>query len=154
MGWQRNQSVYPTYAWFPDALSRATHSSEFLAMQLINFCASKPAPSEEEKGNFIDAAVFRGGLGVHDATHREAQEVKEAADRGDSSSLKKLLGFMLSSRANLGWTTHGHTGVDVMLYAYFGKDIEQSLKGNMENTDIGIFLAELLNTGLEFPFIT
>ncbi|KAL8894716.1 MAG: hypothetical protein Q9207_008432, partial [Kuettlingeria erythrocarpa] len=44
----------------------------------------------------------------------------------------------------VGWTTHGHSAVDVNIYA---SDPEQArpLQGNRENTDVGKFLREYLD---------
>ncbi|KAJ2502465.1 vacuolar alkaline phosphatase, partial [Coemansia sp. RSA 2049] len=46
----------------------------------------------------------------------------------------------------LGWATHGHSAVDVNLYAY-GKDAHL-LRGNHENTDIGDFIVKALGLDL------
>ncbi|RKP21139.1 alkaline phosphatase-like protein, partial [Rozella allomycis CSF55] len=48
----------------------------------------------------------------------------------------------ISKRANIGWTTYGHTGVDVNLYAY-GRNSE-ALRGSRENTEIGRFVLDSL----------
>ena len=52
--------------------------------------------------------------------------------------LELLLAELLSSKAYLGWTTHGHTGVDVNLYAYGGDTnrLFPAGRGNWENTQI------------------
>jgi alkaline phosphatase len=60
------------------------------------------------------------------------------------------VGQIVSKRANLGWSTHGHSAVDVNLYAY-GTNAHR-LQGNHENTDIGVFIADQL--GLDLNAIT
>ena len=48
----------------------------------------------------------------------------------------------------LGWTSGGHTGVDVPLWAYSGRG-ESPLKGNIDNTEIAIRLAKVMNIDLD-----
>lgn len=48
---------------------------------------------------------------------------------------------LFDARTVTGWTTHGHTGVDVPLYA-FGPGAER-LRGTLENEDLGRLLWEL-----------
>lgn len=49
----------------------------------------------------------------------------------------------ISRRAQLGWSTHGHSGVDVNLYAY-PHDLAEPLMGGHENTDICDFIKETM----------
>lgn len=46
---------------------------------------------------------------------------------------------MISVRSQTGWSTHGHSAVDVNIYASDAKAAHQ-LTGNRENTDVGKFL--------------
>lgn len=50
---------------------------------------------------------------------------------------------MISRRARIGWSTHGHTAVDVNIYSSGGRWAEP-VKGNVENTDVGKFLRDYL----------
>ena len=50
---------------------------------------------------------------------------------------------MISRRARVGWSTHGHTAVDVNIYSSGGRWAEP-VSGNVENTDVGKFLREYL----------
>lgn len=50
---------------------------------------------------------------------------------------------MISRRARIGWSTHGHTAADVNIYSSGGKWAEP-VSGNVENTDVGKFLREYL----------
>jgi alkaline phosphatase len=47
---------------------------------------------------------------------------------------ESVLKSILDKRTNTGWTTSGHTGVDVEVYA-FGAG-SQAFAGNLNNTDI------------------
>lgn len=50
---------------------------------------------------------------------------------------------MISRRARIGWSTHGHTAVDVNIYSS-GSHWAEPVKGNVENTDVGKFLRDYL----------
>lgn len=43
---------------------------------------------------------------------------------------------LISDRAFIGWTTHGHTGLDVGIYAY--GDVAGNVSGYIDNTDIPV----------------
>jgi len=62
----------------------------------------------------------------------------------------RFLGHAISKRANLGWTTMGHTGIDVNLYAQGDSDAVASLRGNRENTDIGRTMRDYLSVDLDY----
>ncbi|KAL8979283.1 MAG: hypothetical protein Q9177_006184, partial [Variospora cf. flavescens] len=57
-----------------------------------------------------------------------------------------ILADIISRRAQVGWTTHGHSAVDVNIYAS-DPDQASPLRGNRENTDVGRYLAEYLDLG-------
>jgi alkaline phosphatase len=58
----------------------------------------------------------------------------------------QLLRDIISRRSLIGWTTDGHTAIDVNLYA-FGPGAERFV-GNHDNTYVGTTLADLLNVDL------
>jgi len=60
--------------------------------------------------------------------------------------LDAKLAELVSTRAGIGWTTYGHTGVDVGVYA-FGPGAER-LHGVLHNDELGRRLAELLRFDL------
>jgi alkaline phosphatase len=49
---------------------------------------------------------------------------------------------MINGRSYTGWTTGGHTGVDVNVYS-MGKYAER-FRGNMDNTKIGLIIKDVL----------
>lgn len=55
---------------------------------------------------------------------------------------------MISRRAQVGWTTHGHSAVDVNIYASNPQDASP-LIGNHENTAVGGFLRGYLDVDTE-----
>lgn len=62
------------------------------------------------------------------------------------SSIRQLLVEEISERAGVAWTTRGHTGVDVNIYAFGPGSL--SFRGNMDNTVLGRKLAEALGLDL------
>ncbi|MCX7709146.1 MAG: alkaline phosphatase [Clostridia bacterium] len=82
--------------------------------------------------------------GIIDLTAEEVDAIAKAK----AGSMNSVVGPMISKRANLGWTTGGHTGEDVVLYAYHPKN-EYKLSGVIDNTDIAKYTAEVLGLDLE-----
>ncbi|PWN52762.1 alkaline phosphatase-like protein [Violaceomyces palustris] len=62
------------------------------------------------------------------------------------NKVRKTLADITARRAEIGFSTEGHTGVDINVYGH-GYGIHD-LKGNMENTDIGKFIAKVLDLDL------
>ncbi|KAI9216280.1 alkaline-phosphatase-like protein [Blastocladiella britannica] len=124
---------YPTYQWFPAAVARQKSSTVMLAARMIAAgVLGSPVAVKD---------LVRKHLGVADLS---PEELKFIADPTlTAPQLEQALALTVSVRAQLGWSTHGHTGVDVNLYAY-GTDTEL-LRGNVENTDVGYFLQTYLN---------
>ncbi|GAA5987469.1 hypothetical protein JCM11641_003839 [Rhodosporidiobolus odoratus] len=133
LGRQLNETVYPEYLWYPDALLAATHSTSYLG----SLIASRyPAITREE----IVSEVFEDGLGINDAASSEIDRVWQA--RTDAYWANRVLADAISRRAQVGWSTAGHSGVDVNLYAYGHNST--GLTGNVENTDIGQHIAHTM----------
>lgn len=83
------------------------------------------------------------GLGITDA---RSSELDRLADKpGDASD---VLSDMISRRARVGWSTHGHTAVDVNIYSSGGRWAE-GVRGNVENTDVGKFLRNYLDVDVD-----
>ncbi|MBM7585305.1 alkaline phosphatase [Bacillus pakistanensis] len=78
--------------------------------------------------------------GLADISHKDYCTLRDEKDKVD---LENKMVQMMAERAHLGFTTHGHTGEDVFLYAYGpGKPT-----GLMENTE----LAKVVERYLEIP---
>lgn len=90
---------------------------------------------------YISEFILRKGLGIKDATNTEIQLV---ADHHDDSM--NILADMVSRRAQIGWSTHGHSAVDVNVYGSVGSGV---LGGNHENTEIGEFLHNYLDVNVD-----
>ncbi|KAH8551104.1 alkaline phosphatase [Umbelopsis sp. PMI_123] len=131
--------AYPKYLWYPDVLSRVKNSTIVLA----NAIHSLKGSSNVEQKKLVAESIVTEGLGITDATDEEMEFLLSDPKR---SALDHFLADMVSIRAQLGWTTHGHSGVDVNLYAY-GVDSDL-LRGNHENTNIGAFIEQFLDLNL------
>ena len=140
----------PTYAWYPQALARANHSGEYLAKQVVKHVLDSANKDEsvEELKEWINDEIVIAGLGIHDATDEELTRLATFPLKA-----QPFLTAMISFRAHVGWSTHGHTAVDVNIYSSGGLAAE-ALHGNVENTDVGKFLREYLSVDAEVEGIT
>lgn len=69
--------------------------------------------------------------GISDLTAEEEAAIRETK----KGNMNYTVGPMISKRANIGWTTGGHTGEDVTLYSYLPGDLR--ITGTIDNTDVG-----------------
>ena len=83
------------------------------------------------------------GLGVDDLSD---EEIKRLVQNPDLAST--IFADIVSRRAQIGWSTHGHSAVDVNIYAS-NRDAAAPLVGNHENTEIGEFLANYLDVNVD-----
>ncbi|KAI8823967.1 alkaline phosphatase [Fimicolochytrium jonesii] len=141
VGRQLDPHQYPVYDWNPKALVGAKKSIEVLTPQIASF----PERKLPLRRIWVNNTILANTLGVHDAT---LEEIDSLAVRGTAEvDILMSLGEILSRRAGLGWATHGHSAVDVNLYAY-GLNADQ-LRGNHENTEIGKFIIRQLELDVE-----
>ena len=86
------------------------------------------AKYNEERAIIVRA--MRLYYGISDLTDNEI----DALMATPNSSMNYTAGPIISKRADLGWTTAGHTGEEVNLYTYVPGDLR--ITGTIENTDI------------------
>ncbi|KAI1122531.1 alkaline-phosphatase-like protein [Nemania abortiva] len=132
---------YPQYLWYPQVLANATASSEHLARRLWEYMAklaSNDAVSIKKLKSYINEELVIPGLGIPDASDEELTAVAQYPELAQPAFAE-----MISIRAQIGWSTHGHSAVDVNIYSSGGPGTEV-LRGNVENTDVGDFLREYL----------
>ena len=137
--------TYPHYRWFPGVLAEATHSAEYLAHEWAKWNAEHPTASRSEKKAHLVSDPLHDGLGIQDATEEEIDAVIDAVPIWPPSY---LFADMISRRAQIGWSTHGHSAADVNIYASH-PDHAPQLVGNHENIEVGEFLANYLDLNLE-----
>ncbi|EFW17140.1 hypothetical protein D8B26_003898 [Coccidioides posadasii str. Silveira] len=137
---------YPDYKWFPGVLENATHSSEYLETKLYNYLddEGKSVPKEEQRA-YVRRQFVEKGLGIFDAKNSEIDQLLQA---GDPVPAAYVFADMISRRAQIGWSTHGHSAADVNIYASSPEDA-LDLVGNHENTEVGDFLAKYLDLDLD-----
>lgn len=90
---------------------------------------------------FIRTELVQNGLGIFDATDAEIGLIVNTPNLS-----VYYFADMISRRARVGWSTHGHSAVDVNLYGSKGSD---ELRGTHENTDVGKFLREYLSVDVD-----
>ena len=83
-------------------------------------------------------------FGVDDLTDEEIETIKTA----EAGSMNSAVGPMIARRANIGFTTGGHTGGDVTLYVYAPEGVTQ-LTGTVENTDIARYMEKAMGLDLD-----
>lgn len=117
-------------ASFIDPLKRAALTGEGIEKKL-----------NEERSNIAD--VMKTYYGISDLTAEEIKEIKET----EEDSMNYTVGPMIAKRANIGFTTTGHTGEDVALYVYAPEGVDQ-LTGTVENTDIAVYMEKAMGLDL------
>ncbi|QPG93894.1 hypothetical protein C2857_003409 [Epichloe festucae Fl1] len=134
----------PVYNWYPQVLANATQSCEKLAATLQNHVSDKAySMNKEQLKSWINNELVVSGLGIPDATDEELILLAENPE----ASITTFAAIM-SLRAHIGWSTHGHTAVDVNVYSSGGPETS-GIRGNVENTDIGKFLSHYLDVDVD-----
>lgn len=149
-------SNYPDYLWYPEVLLNSTHSGEYLSNKIIQNLAKDLKVLEK----FIVNEIIKKDMGISDYTPEEVKSIIELSN--NKSDLLYFLNNMISVRSQTGWTTHGHSAVDVNIYAYSNSEAinarlrstkeNYGLSGNHENTEIGKFMEAI--TGVDLGKIT
>ena len=114
------------YSWKPEWIKNLKASPTEIAKQLV---------SEKNKG-----LVASDLLGF--ALTQEEVNSLNLIESNEPKSFYKAICKILDERSDTGWTTSGHTGVDVQIFAR-GKASER-FNGHLDNTQIGQILFELL----------
>lgn len=83
------------------------------------------------------------GLGIADARDFELKKLASDPEHAIYTFSK-----MISQRARIGWSTHGHSAVDVNIYSSGGR-LAEDLHGNVENTQVGQFLRKYLDVDVD-----
>ncbi|KAJ3464035.1 hypothetical protein MRS44_008821 [Fusarium solani] len=107
----------PVYNWYPKVLANATASAEWLAAKLhAHLASSSDSKKDLEKlKKYINEELIIRGLGISNASDKEITTIAEHPD-----SALVLFSALISLRAHVGWSTHGHTAVDVNIYSSGG----------------------------------
>lgn len=116
------------YRWDPAPLLRATGSFDSI--------------SEKARAGRDLVDVIRETLGYETLPGSTAEAIQDAGSARDGAAIARLLDQLASEPAGIGWTTTGHTAVDVGLYA-FGPGASR-FGGRMANDAVGRALFEAM----------
>lgn len=102
------QEEYPQYHWFPEALARASHSAEYLQNTWFQWLQGEGSRTNRLiQRKYILNQLIRDGLGIDNATDADADAIIDATPTWPPAY---LFAEMISREAQVGWTTHGHSG--------------------------------------------
>lgn len=118
------------YNWFGAPIAAAKRTPDFMAEQI-----AKGADVEQTLKTYINLQL----------TPEEIQSVVKAAESKKVLDIDNSIETIFDNRSVTGWTTGGHTGEDVNVYAYGpGSDL---FAGNIENTDQAKHIFDILKNG-------
>ncbi len=115
------------YNWFGEPIKAAKRTPDFMAEQIV-----KGANVEKTLKKYIDLEL----------TNEEIQSVKTAAETKKLANIDNAIETIFNERSHTGWTTGGHTGEDVPVYA-FGPASDK-FAGQVDNTDHAKIIFNLL----------
>ncbi|NLB90044.1 MAG: alkaline phosphatase [Clostridiales bacterium] len=115
---------------FIEPLAKATLTGEGIEKML-----------NEERSNSQE--VMEEYFGITDLSEEEIMAIVQA----EEGSMNYVVGPMISKRANIGWTTGGHTGEDVTLFSYLPGD--ERIHGLIDNTDVANTAAAIWGLNLK-----
>lgn len=135
------------YGWYPDVLFNATKTTEFLANEYAAYVKKANRTDTELRAQMVTEI---NQLGLSDIQDDEVDRAVLIAKNDKTGyALPVYLASLVNWRAHLGWSTTGHSGVDVNLYMHAASDKKRasylkSALGNHENTWIGTWTAQHL----------
>lgn len=115
------------YNWLAEPIKAAKRTPDFMAQQIVD-----GASVEETLHEYIDFGL----------TAEEVAVVKKAAKSNEVTAIDDSIEKIFDKRSNTGWTTSGHTGEDVPVYAY--GPASQKFAGQLDNTDHAKIIFDLL----------
>lgn len=110
------------YNFLVDPIKAVKRTPDFISTEI-----AKGANVEETLKKYIDLEL----------TPQEIASVKKAAETKDQVKIDNAIEAIIDIRSFTGWTTGGHTGEDVNVYAYGpGKEKVSGLIDNTKNADV------------------
>ncbi|WDE01337.1 alkaline phosphatase [Thalassomonas actiniarum] len=131
------------YAWRPDVLRTMIMSPETIAEKLSQKDISKSltkklfnfALTDVELAQLqLDKANAEAEIKAYETAKAAGKEKKLSEPKEVASVLETSIKHLIDQRTNTGWTSGGHTGIDVPVFA-FGQQSEL-FNGLQDNTDI------------------
>ncbi|MBO9128935.1 alkaline phosphatase [Bacillus sp. 165] len=118
------------YNWFGAPIAAAKRTPDFMAEQIAG-----GADVEDTLKAYIDLQL----------TPAEIQSVQTAVESKNALNIDAAIETIFDNRSVTGWTTGGHTGEDVNVYAYGpGSDL---FAGRIDNTDQAKHIFDILKNG-------
>ncbi|SIT88544.1 alkaline phosphatase [Edaphobacillus lindanitolerans] len=117
------------YRWSGEPLKAAKRTPDFMAAEIAG-----GADAAKVLKQYVDLPLTKDEVG----------SVRQAAAGGDATAIDDAIERIFDERSGTGWTTGGHTGEDVPVYAYGPQSSRFS--GLLDNTDHARILFELLKT--------
>ncbi|ORX41501.1 alkaline phosphatase-like protein [Piromyces finnis] len=151
LGYQPTK-VYPKYIWHPEVITKVKKSTNKIALQIEALLKSADNIDNDEDDNSdtlydqISDIIFET-MGIDDTTENELKFIIESRIGRTPIELANYLAKMISHRSKIAWTTHGHSGADVNLYAY-GKH-SKLFQGSKENIEVGRLVERIMNINLD-----
>lgn len=97
-------TTYPEYLWLPGVLANASHSSEFAEKELQDYLKDGHGKSAQEG---YTRELLKKALGVEDPSQGE---IDALLDPDNEIPPSYVFADIISRRAQVGWSTHGHSG--------------------------------------------
>ncbi len=121
------------YNWFGEPIKAAKRTPDFMAAEI-----AKGADVEKTLKTYINQKLL-------DLTSEEIQSVKTASASNKATDNDNAIETIFNKRSHTGWTSGGHTGEDVPVFA-FGP-YKELFAGQVDNTDHAKIIFELLAKG-------
>lgn len=115
------------YNWFSEVLKAVKRTPDYIAWQIVNGTDVKKALTKYIK---------------FELSPQEIKSVRAAARNQKAADIDRAIEQIIDTRTFTGWTTKGHTGEDVNVYA-FGPE-SQRFAGQIDNTDHAKIIFDLL----------
>ena len=117
-----------SYLWHKEVIQKIKASSIAIAKAL-----KKSADINHTFKTYTDITL----------TEKEYREIQQSLFSTKMKTVWNTVNSIVNTRSNTGWTSHGHTAVDVETFAY-GKGSDK-FSGYMDNTDIAKKIFEILS---------
>ena len=118
------------YNWYGEPIKAAKRTPDFMADAIV-----KGADVEKTLKQYINQDVVK-------LTDGEIKTVTEAAKSKNVTNVDNAIEAIFDNRTNTAWTTGGHTGEDVPVYAY--GPYKERFAGQVDNTDQAKIIFDLL----------
>nr|WP_311735975.1 alkaline phosphatase [Peribacillus frigoritolerans] len=118
------------YNWYGEPIKAAKRTPDFMADAIV-----KGADVEKTLKQYINQNEVK-------LTDDEIKTVTEAAKSKNVTNVDNAIEAIFDNRTNTAWTTGGHTGEDVPVYAY--GPYKERFAGQVDNTDQAKIIFDLL----------